>query len=154
MRSRRRVAIAVAVGIGVESDRHALVGLAVAVIVEVVADFGGNGVASRAVVVAVGAVGNVTAGCRAGLRSRRRVAIAVAVGIGVESDRHALVGLAVAVVVEVVTDFGGSRIAGRAVVVAIVGARAARYKFGKQFSVGRASALSHGRCAVVVAVGI
>ena len=63
--------------------------------------------------------------------------------------------MAVTVVVEaVVADFGGSGVAGRAIVVAVVGAGAARHQFGEQVAVGGPQTLRHGGATVVVAVGI
>ena len=116
------IAVAVAVCVGVETEQHAFVRQAVAVIVQVVTDFGRawvDGATCDRMVVAVGAVGNITAWRRAGLHRGRSIAVAVAICVGVEAEQYALVRLAVAVVVFAVADFSGAGVASGAVVVAV-----------------------------------
>ena len=108
------VAEAVAVVVGVEGAcvrGVALVGLSVAVVVDAIAQLGGAGVDGAVGVVAVGVVGDIACGQRAGIGRGRGVTEAVAVVVGVEGARVCgvvLVGLSVAVVVDVVAQLGGA----------------------------------------------
>ncbi len=89
----------------------------VAVVIDAVAAFVGAGVNQRPRVVAVGVVGDVARGQRAGVRLHVHVAVAVDVGVAVEPALQPLVDRAVAVVVLVVADLHGS---GMTVVVRVV----------------------------------
>lgn len=118
------VAVAIAVVVDDSGVEATLVDLVVAVVVEVVADFGGAGVDARTRVIAVRTAVGIAIGPIAG---DDRVAIdteAVTVGIGVPglAAEHAGIGVvneAVAVVVDIVADFGGAGVDGGVGVVAV-----------------------------------
>src|SRR5690606_1141829 len=113
----RRAVIAerVAVGVGPQEIGDALVHLAVAVVVDAVADLGRRAVHARRGVVAVGAAAQLTEG---GLVAAARVGRAVLVEVAIAG------GARVAVLVEVlgVADLERARMAPRVAVVAVVAA--------------------------------
>ncbi len=103
-----RAAVAVAVEIGVPRGHVDRVGvdIAVAVVVEAVADLDSTRMRGRVLVVAVRVVGDVLADRRAGVLRDERIAEAVLVLVGVIGRLDALVDLPVAVVVNVVAHLG------------------------------------------------
>ena len=128
------VAVAVAVLIPVAGiGRRRLVGRAVAVVVDIIAELGegrrdrGNGI------VAIIGAGHEASGAAAGNDRLGKIAVAVRIGVAVPGGRvgsGVLVRLAIAVVVDAVADLGGVRIDGRVAVVA-VGGRVAGVTFSR-----------------------
>ena len=118
------VAVAIAVAVRVPGGKgQALVDLAVAVVIHAVADFGGAGVDGDVGVVAVGAVGDVAFGRRAGGNGNIDVPITVRIRVPVEgvelNSTVRGVDEQVTVVVDGVADLGGAGVDGGEEVVAV-----------------------------------
>ena len=113
------VAVAVAIGVGVERHGDVLVHLAVAVVVDAVADLRVAREAAGLDIVAVGGVVDVAIRGLAGLGDLETVAVAVTVRVHVEHVLDVLVHAVVAVVVHAVALLVRVGVDGRVAVVAI-----------------------------------
>ncbi len=145
----RGVAEEVTVAVLVPRGQQPLVDAAHAVVVDAVADLGGGGLHRGVRVVAVAAAfGAAVAHPAVGERGRV-VAVAVAVGVNPDGEVQAVVGFAVAVVVDAVADLVRVRVRRGIVVVAVVAVR-------DPAGTGRAAhfGLDRGAEAVAVAVGV
>ena len=142
-----RVADADGFGVGVEGGDidGILVRLAVAVVVDLVAELIGVGVHEGLGVVAVGGIRHVAIGCGAGLDGGVGRSEAIAVGVGIEGGRAGgvvFVGVPVTVVVDTVADLSGRRVDLGVGVVAV-------FAGGKAVGVG----VREARGAITVVVG-
>jgi len=95
-------------------DTVDVIGRSVAVVIDLVAPVGCARMNACGAVVAIGLVGNVAFGCRAGLGGRVGIAVGIAIGVGVERGHQAFISLAVAVVIHAVACFGRGIACGRA----------------------------------------
>ena len=115
------VSISIAVGICVVGEKRQVVGHAVAIVVDAVAEFGCARMDFRVLIITIGIVGDKTCRCccETSVHRTGTVSISIAVGICVVGEKRQVVGHAVAIVVDAVAEFGCARMDFRVLIITI-----------------------------------
>ena len=99
-----RITIAVTIGIGIVGILNAFVNIVVTVVIQSVAKLRSSRIDRVIGIITIGIVGYISGWCRTGLYRTARITIAITIGIGIVSILNAFIDIAIAVIVDAVTE--------------------------------------------------